>query len=233
MGRSGLERGLDAILILAVATMALVVVRREFFSGPPRVMPPPPTYVTEWRTVLGAGHRSGDSVAPVTLVVFEDLQCPSCRALHYTVRTLRERFRQQLSTVYVPFPLPNHPYAYQAARAAECAHSVGRLAPYLDQVYDNQGVLDSISWIVLARHAGISDTAAFGRCARDTLPVPAIEAGLAAGTALKITGTPTILLNGWKIGGTPPEDFLAGLIKDFGRGKLPAWIAASGDQGGP
>jgi protein-disulfide isomerase len=83
----------------------------------------------------------GSSSAPITMVVFTDYECPSCRALYEN--TLRPMINDYVASgkvylVHHNFPLQQHKYGYQAARWVYAAARVGEFANAEAALYDNQ-----------------------------------------------------------------------------------------------
>ncbi len=71
--------------------------------------------VTEGDWVQGSGD------APVTLIVYSDLQCPYCALFEPNLTRLLEEHPDEVRTVFRHFPLPSHGNALLAAQAAEAA----------------------------------------------------------------------------------------------------------------
>jgi protein-disulfide isomerase len=83
----------------------------------------------------------GSSGAPITMIVFTDYECPSCRALYE--QALRPMINDYVASgkvylVHHDFPLPQHKYGYEAARWANAAARVGEFANVEAALYDNQ-----------------------------------------------------------------------------------------------
>jgi protein-disulfide isomerase len=83
----------------------------------------------------------GSKNAPITLEVFSDFQCPSCRAFYEM--TLRPMISDYVAAgkVYIvhrDFPLSMHRYGYQAARWANAAARIGEFQQIESALYDNQ-----------------------------------------------------------------------------------------------
>ena len=209
-----IERALTLLLVCSAVVVAVGTVHREFFSTSRRreQLTPPESFQSAWRDALKVGVRSGDSSAPVTVVVFSDLECPVCADLHQTLREVVRRHAHEVSTVFVHFPLTMHRFALPAARAAECAGARGRFDQFVDIVYDKQDSLGLKSWSSYASEAGIADTAAIDACARAGAAVPRIQAGRTLGARWAIRGTPTVFINGNRYDAAPSmEDFDAAI----------------------
>jgi protein-disulfide isomerase len=203
---------------LAVAAIAMAV---GFIHGPFGAKPQlthirgatmPAEHVAEWGELLNAGILVGDSAAPVKIVELGDFECPFCRKFALRMRDARKQFGNKVALVYVDFPLKMHRFAMPAARAAECAYGQGRFAEFHDVVYDKQDSLGLKSWVSYAREAGIRDTTRFTLCNARTGPVLQATAGLAIGKRLAVHGTPTVIVNGWRLSAPPDDSTLSKLI---------------------
>lgn len=84
----------------------------------------------------------GKAEAPVTIVVFTDLECPYCAEGHRTIRSLTRQFGHERVRVAIKHcPLAMHPQAIPAARVAQAVLELGgrrRFFEYLDLVYAKQ-----------------------------------------------------------------------------------------------
>lgn len=71
-----------------------------------------------------------------------------------------------------------------------------------DVVFDHQDSLNVSHWGNLAARADVRDTVAFNACMLDSAVAKRVSTvGEAYGRTIKLTGTPTILVNGWKLPG--------------------------------
>jgi len=83
----------------------------------------------------------GSKTAPVTMEVFSDYQCPTCRVFYE--QTLKPLISDYVSSgkvylVHRDFPLPMHKYSYEAARWVNAAAKIGRYPEVEQALYDNQ-----------------------------------------------------------------------------------------------
>jgi len=88
----------------------------------------------------------GSKSAPITIEVFADYQCPSCRAFYE--QTLRQLINAYVADgkvylVHRDFPLPMHKYGFVAARWANAAARVGLFSQAESALYDNQDLWES------------------------------------------------------------------------------------------
>lgn len=193
----------------------------------------PPTYVPEWQTIGASGRRFGSATAPMTVIVFSDLECPFCRKFHEKFKALGTPLRDSVALVFIHFPLASHRFARAAARGAECAAQQGRFERFVDVVYAHQDSIGVKTWMSFALAAGVPDTSSFTQCAIDTAQVALVEKGLLAGRHLGVSGTPTVIVNGWKYLTAPFED-LSDVIRetrDMGPGGSPSARKSSSAAG--
>ena len=195
----------------AVVTTSLAAVRA--FRPPPPVSPPAAVEIKDWRRYAAVGHRLGPAEAAVTIVEFSDFQCPFCRAAAATLKSLRIKYNGQVALVYRHFPLERvHSLARPAAIASECADRQGRFESFHDALFAADSLRAS-GWTKLAHQSGVRDTVAFAACLRDPVGGDAVDKDVIAGTELKVRGTPTILVNQYRITGGAQPDILDSLIR--------------------
>jgi protein-disulfide isomerase len=195
--RDRLESVAYVSMVSATVLIAAVLVRREFF--PKANEPGKPVRVDNWAELAAGKNRIGPASAAVTIVEFADFQCPACRFYNLgMVRSLLERYPNDVALVYRQFPLDNHKYAYAAARASECISgqpSFDRLSTLFYQKQDSLGIKPFKQF---AAEAGVADIAAFESCASHTGRVGAVDADIALAKKIGISGTPTFVINGFK-----------------------------------
>jgi protein-disulfide isomerase len=202
-----------SVLSLCVVVITVAIVRREFFTPPPRRAEGPRT-IAEWRSYATLGSASGPVDAPLLIVEFADFQCPACGQFERSLQTLRRKYPGQVRTVYRHYPLMSiHPHAYDAALAAECAGQQGKFEAYHDTLFRSQDSIGLLTWGDFARRAGVPDTSRFAVCIRDSIPGRRIRLDIAAGEQLGIRGTPTILVNGVMLTGAPTAPELDSLAR--------------------
>lgn len=212
---SKLERFSTVSLTLCALAFTAVVVRREYSrtSGPvSRGELAKPVAVREWSEILRAAHRTSTIDTPVVIAEFLDIECPFCRKFHESAVAVARRHPGAVSFAFVHYPLPQHRLAVPGARALECAGAQQRFEQMLSELFSHQGVLDSSQWLMYAKQAGISDTAAFASCVQGTTPIRGVVEGRTLGEAIDVRGTPTVIVNGWRYPQAPSEVELEQII---------------------
>jgi protein-disulfide isomerase len=177
--------------------------------------------IPDWRDDLVKGIRLGSDAAPAQFIEFADFECPFCGDFHKKLKVLQQRYPTQVSLTYVHFPLPGHRFAIPAARVAECAGEQGRFEAMYGQLFDGQDQFGLKPWDDYATAAGVPNLGAFDACIKKTDPIPRVEEGKRLGTKLDIQGTPTVVINGWKLGRPPTLDELDHMVKAILAGKSP------------
>jgi len=208
------------VATMALAACALIVtalvVRREFSASPGASSFEVRT-IRDWRAYAARGHRSGPRNAPVTIVEFEDYQCPFCRRMVDRLDSLQRADPLRIAVVRRHFPLDAHAQARAAALAAECAGDQGAFEAYERRLYASQDSLGPAKWVALARDAGVPDLPRFAGCVGEAALAGNVDRDVEAGRRLGITGTPTFLVNHLMVRGEQPGAVLGELVRKAGR----------------
>lgn len=163
----------------------------------------------------------GPSNARVKVIAFTDLECPFCARFNDALHAARSVFPNDVAYVLIHSPLPIHRFAEAAARAVECADQPGKFVEMVDVVFDERDSLGLIPWPVLGQRAGIQDTSAFAKCISSTAPAEPIRSGVLLARKFGVTGTPTVILNGWRYGIPPSDTELVRAARDILGGRPP------------
>ncbi len=150
----------------------------------------------------------GPAGAPVTIVEFGDFECPDCKMEAPILRhDLPAAFDGKVRVVFKNYPLESvHPWSRAAAIAGRCVYQQGDAAfwKFYDWIYQTQDEItgDNLNMKILA-WAGQNavDTVKLGQCLDTKATEPEVNASIAEGRELGIQGTPTLFINGRKIGG--------------------------------
>lgn len=141
----------------------------------------------------------GPADAPVVLTEFSDFQCPFCSKVPALVDELLRAYPTQLKFVFKQFPLPMHKEAMIASRASLAAHRQGKFWEMHDKIFANQRALTAESLERYARELGLN----LPRWQADlqSKEIQAqVDGDLKLGQASQVSGTPTLFLNGRRIG---------------------------------
>jgi protein-disulfide isomerase len=163
-----------------------------------------------------ASKSMGSKSAPITMEVFSDFECPSCRMLYeQTLRPLMSDYvaNGKVYLVHHDFPLPMHKYSYEAARWADAAARIGHYAEIEQALFDNQatwsadgnmqkyveGALSPTDYKRVAKlmegcelsAAGVKPASASGQVGHGCSLDAAIEKDVLLGKAIPVEATPT------------------------------------------
>jgi protein-disulfide isomerase len=152
----------------------------------------------------------GPADAPVTIVEFGDLECPSCRAEAPVLRQLLPAlFPNKIRVVFKDYPLESiHPWARAGSIAARCVFRQNPQAfwKFYDWDYDSQDdiTVDNLKSKVLAWAGknGLS-AASLESCIDSKATDAEVARNIAEGKAVGVKGTPTVFINGVKSSTNP------------------------------
>jgi protein-disulfide isomerase len=155
----------------------------------------------------------------VEVIEFSDFQCPFCMRANPTVEQVLKTYGDKIKFVYRHYPLPNHPNARPAAEASACAEVQGKFWEYHDRLFANPTKLSDPDLKAQAAALGL-DTAKFNACVDNHQQKPGVDADMAAGEAVGVTGTPAFFINGRSIEGAQPfESFKRVIDEELARVK--------------
>jgi len=166
------------------------------------------------------GPSRGPKNAAVTIVEFGDLQCPACKAAQAAIESLIAS-EPDARFVFQNFPLEMHNWAAKGAAYADCVAQASNDAfwKFIAKTYETQSDITAENadekLTALADGAGVKG-ADIAVCASTPVPKAHVEASLALGKSVNVTGTPTLFINGRSIGNVSqvPASSLKALV-DF------------------
>jgi protein-disulfide isomerase len=161
----------------------------------------------------------GPDDAPVTIVEFSDFECPYCGRIVPTLDKVRSAYPGKVRLVFRQFPLVGiHPNAMQAALASLCAHEQNSFWKMHDAMFGEQRALSATQLKEKAAKLEL-DTEAFDACLDSDKYAEAVQADMEAGSAVGVSATPALFINGRLISGAQPFENIAAVIDDeLGRG---------------
>lgn len=203
-----------AIVFLVLVSAAFVGGRTLALAGDARGRETSEGRPVTWDTVLAHAHVLGERRGRTTLVVFSDYQCPSCRLFQETLTEIRLTDPQALSVFVVDLPLAQHPFAVEAAVAANCSERAGRYEALHDSLFARQADIGRLAWGEFGVLAGVKDTASLRTCMTSDSVRLEVNASAALAAQLHIQHTPTVILNGVRLFHTPTGAELRRIIRD-------------------
>jgi protein-disulfide isomerase len=161
----------------------------------------------------------GNKDAKVTVVNYDDFECPFCSRMHETLFPgLFKEYGDRVLFIYKDYPLEEiHPWAVHAAVNANClgAQSADAYWDYADTLHGNQDAIKAKGhdgWNAeLDRLAGAQgqrhnlDVAKLQVCVK-AQDEKAVRASIREGDIVGVEATPTMFVNGQKLDGAVPPD---------------------------
>jgi protein-disulfide isomerase len=150
------------------------------------------------------GPARGPKDAPVTIVEFGDLQCPACKAAQPTIEALVAA-EPNARFVFQNFPLEMHNWAAKGAAYADCVGHASNDAfwKFIAKTYETQADITAETadekLTAIADGAGVKG-AEIAACAAKPETKSRVDASIALGKSVDVTGTPTLYINGRKVG---------------------------------
>lgn len=174
-----------------------------------------------WEAVADSGMLIGLRSAPVVVTEFTDFQCPFCREFQKSLMAIKRRFGDSVAVSIVHFPLPMHREARSTARIAQCAHEQRRGVEMTDFIFLHQDSIGRQDAAWFAASAAIPDLAQFAECISSARSDSSVERGFQTAKRLGLSGTPTIMINGWRYGGVPSDSTINADIEALLRNEEP------------
>jgi protein-disulfide isomerase len=169
----------------------------------------------------------GNKDAKVTIVSFDDFECPYCSKMHRTLfPDLAKTYGDRIRIIYKDYPLDEiHPWSIHAAVDANCLAAQNNDAywEFADMVHADQKKIDG------DRKDKVKSTDALDKLASETgnkyfvnssqlqqcvqkQDETAVRASMAEADKLGVSATPTLFINGDRMEGAAPEENLRNVI---------------------
>jgi protein-disulfide isomerase len=161
----------------------------------------------------------GNKDAKVTVVNYDDFECPFCSRMHTTLFPgLFKEYGDRVLFIYKDYPLEEiHPWAVHAAVNANClgAQNSDAYWDYADYLHGNQdsikakgrdgqnAELDKLATLQAQKHN--LDVAKLQACVK-AQDEKAVRASMREGDMVGVDATPTMFVNGQKLDGAVPPD---------------------------
>ncbi|MCS6773816.1 MAG: peptidylprolyl isomerase [Thermoflexales bacterium] len=206
-------RGQDVVRRIAVGD---VIERIEITTAGGQAVPAPPLVQTPTPkeascspyllNVLEDDHVLGNPNATTTLIEYADFQCPACAAFHTNFKTAFATVSDTVRFVFRHFPLTTiHDKALTAAHAAEAAARQGKFWEMHALLFEKLSEWNSKPAAEMtatvksyAQSLGL-DVAQFERDMASPEVVARVRRDIESGETLKLTGTPSLFLDGRQI----------------------------------
>jgi protein-disulfide isomerase len=175
---------------------------------------------------IDPNKTAGTPAAPVSIQVYSDFECPSCKLFHDQTLPLLQRDFVAAGKVYLiyrEFPLPQHAHSREAADYATAAAHFGLYQPVADALFRDQ-VAWSVTgkvWETVASALTLSQQKKVKATADDASVLGEIQRDVNAGHAIPVPSTPTLVISRgvkrYPVSGTLNYAILKQLIDDLAK----------------
>jgi protein-disulfide isomerase len=163
----------------------------------------------------------GNPNAKVTIINFDDLECPYCARMHAQLfPSTLERYKDKVRFVYKDFPLVEiHPWAMHAAVDADCLAEQNQDVywKYVDYLHTHAQEVTGEDRDVAKSHAALDriarEQSAAGKLDSQKLDAciakqddSRVKESLKEANVLGLEGAPALFVNGERINGAVPEE---------------------------
>lgn len=176
----------------------------------PSQEPTSPTPSADLPKVTDNDHIDGPANASVTMIVYDDFECPFCKKFQKTLIQAREEYKGQVRFVFRHFPLSFHQNAHSAAVASECAAEQGKFWEFADALYEQDNLGESV-YKNVAKNLGLNINS-FDECIVSDKYDQKIKDQIQTGAAAGVKGTPGSFVNGELVSGAVPYENLKAII---------------------
>jgi protein-disulfide isomerase len=195
-----------AVVVVGIVLILVAIIIMPFLQSQEEFIIPEP-----FDNPLVDGRTIGDQNAPVVIEVFEDFQCSACK--FYSLNTETLIIENYVSTGQVRYIFRQYPFlddslqvkeSDKAANASMCASEQERFWDYHNILYTNlggeyQGGFTDERLTAFAEALNM-DLAAFTTCFEENRYQDQINQDLLRGEEIGLLGTPTVMVNGKKVG---------------------------------
>ena len=175
--------------------------------------------------IKDSDHVYGNKDAGVTIIVYDDWECPYCKKFHETTKQAVDEYKGKVSLVYRQFPLEMlHKQARTEAEASECVAKLGgndAFWKFIDLVLKTTTSNDGLNLSLMpgfATQAGVN-LADYNACVKNGDTKAIVDQQLQEGQDAGVAGTPgTFAVNkkgeAWQIPGAVPLEMLKATIDE-------------------
>jgi protein-disulfide isomerase len=155
------------------------------------------------------GPARGPKDSPVLIVEFGDLQCPACKQAQQPIEKLVSE-EPNARFVFQNFPLEMHNWAMKGALYSDCVGRASNEAfwKFISKVYETQQDItaDNVDekLTAIADGAGVKGSE-IAACAAKPETKSHVEASIKLGKEVEVSSTPTLFINGRRIGSFDPR----------------------------
>ena len=184
-------------IIDEVKRLPLAAAAQRMAPQPPQ--PPSEDFSKVYDLDMAHARIRGNKNARVTLVEFVDFQCPFCQRFHPVMTEVLKAYPNDVNYALRNYPLPFHPQAKPAAKAALAAGEQGKYYEMVDALLQSGGALTEDKFQELAKSLGLNVSKFMKDYKeKDAQWEDVIKKDGELAAKADVRGTPTYYINGHK-----------------------------------
>lgn len=209
IGKVGFLLGILGALIVGFLLGQRVHLEKDDGAAKPSAAWAPDPSVERFKIQVGNAAVTGPPTAKATIIEFSDYQCPFCSKVEPTLEKLKRSYGKDLRIAFKHNPLPFHPNAAPASRAALAIREQGddKFWAFHAKLFQNQGQLDDQHFEQFARDVGASVEKWKADLSQNKSKYDdQIARDQAEAAKFGARGTPAFFINGRFLSGAQPYD---------------------------
>jgi protein-disulfide isomerase len=144
---------------------------------------------------LGNAAVKGPADAKITIVEWSDFQCPFCSQAKDLMHQILDAYPKDVKFAFKHYPLPFHPNAMPAAKAAVAAQKQGKFFEMHDKMFENQRELTPENFTKWATELGLN-VEQFKKDMESPETAAQVTADMKEAGDVGVRGTPSFFING-------------------------------------
>ena len=152
----------------------------------------------------------GNDQAPLKVVEFADFNCSVCQREYTVIRELAAKYPDKVQVFWKNYPAVSES-SVELAIAGECAAEQRKFWPMHDRLFQLQGVVNSDNLATIAQQIGL-DLEKFNQCLLAEESLTKVQLDYQSAQKIEVEGTPTFIVNGYKIQGYVPAEIWEQLV---------------------
>ena len=181
---------------VVLAAILLVGFRMSLSKAGASSQPVSEAVIAKTPLVPADAHIYGDKDAPVTIIEFADLMCPTCQQVSPKVKEYVAKRFGKVRFVYRNFPLSMHPMGMLSAAVGEAAAEDGKFWEYMSAIMATGENMETPERVFeVAQSVGLDPEKLKKRLADENgPPTKRLTRDISAANALGVHQTPTFLV---------------------------------------
>jgi len=166
---------------------------------------------------IGNSYYFGTSNPTITIITFSDFNCPVCKKIAPILKSVYLKNSSLIKIVHKDFPVITED-SITLSLIARCAGEQNSFWDAYEFLFKNQKEIDITNLSTIASNLSISPKL-FTDCVSSQKYLNDIKRDSLLAERLKVKGTPTLFINGYKLSGDISEETLEKIINKFKNNK--------------